>query len=82
MILGFNLLYDTVGTTPYCTTSFPRRGNAALFSIQTTHVRGGLNLHAFVQHKNREDASWSSAGGFQLRITRRALGASASSGSS
>jgi len=66
MILGFNLLYDTVGTTPYYTTSFPRRGNAALFSIQTTHVRGGLNLHAFVQHKNREDASWASAGGFAV----------------
>ena len=42
MILGFSLLYDTVGTTPYRTTSFPRRGLAALFSIQTTHVRGAL----------------------------------------
>jgi hypothetical protein len=64
MILGFNLLYDTVGTTPYCTTSFPRRGLAALFSIQTTHVSSGLTLDAVVQHKNREDTSWTNAGTF------------------
>jgi hypothetical protein len=64
MILGFNLLYDNVGTTPYRTTSFPRRGLAALFSIQTTHVGGGLTLSAVVQHKNREDASWTNAGTF------------------
>jgi hypothetical protein len=61
MILGFNLLYHT---TPYYTTSFPRRGLAALFSIQTTHVRGGLTLNAAVQHRNREDASWTNAGTF------------------
>ena len=64
MLLGFTLLYDTVGTTPYYTTSFARRGLAALFSIQTTHVRGGLTLNAVVQHKNREDVSWSNAGSF------------------
>jgi hypothetical protein len=64
MILGFSLLYDTVGTTPYRTTSFPRRGLAALFSIQTTHVRGALTLNAVVQHRNREDASWTNAGSF------------------
>ena len=64
MILGFSLLYDAVGTTPYYTTSFLRRGLAALFSIQTTHVRGGLTLNAVVQHKNLEDASWTNAGSF------------------
>ncbi|MCK6458556.1 MAG: hypothetical protein L6Q95_01515 [Planctomycetes bacterium] len=64
MLLGFSLLYDTVGTTPYYTTPFARRGLAALFSIQTTHVRGALTLNAVVQHKNREDTSWSNAGSF------------------
>jgi hypothetical protein len=64
MILGFNLLYDLAGNTPYYTTSFPRRGLAALFSIQTTHVRGGLALSATVQHRNREDPSWTDAGTF------------------
>jgi hypothetical protein len=64
MILGFNLLYDTVGTTPYHTTPFPRRGNAALFSIQTTHYASGLTLNATVQHRNLEDASWTNAGSF------------------
>jgi len=64
MIIGFNLFYDTVGTTPYRTTSFPRRGLAALFSIQTTHVRGALTLTAVVQHKNLADTSWTNAGTF------------------
>jgi hypothetical protein len=64
MILGFNLPYDMVGTTPFYTTSFARRGNAALFSIQTTHYSSGLTLNAFVQHKNFEDPSWTNAGTF------------------
>jgi len=64
MILGFNLLHDMVGTTPFRTYPFPRRGLAALFSIQTTHVGGGLTLNAVVQHRNREDASWTNAGTF------------------
>jgi hypothetical protein len=67
MILGFNLFYDQVGTTAYRTNPFPRRGMAALFSIQTTQVGvggGPLTLNAVVQHKNREDASWTNAGTF------------------
>ncbi len=65
MILGFNLLYDQVGTTPFRTNPFSRRGMAALFSIQTTHVgSGALTLNVAVQHRNREDASWTNAGTF------------------
>jgi hypothetical protein len=64
MILGFNLFYDGVGTTPFYTNPFPRRGLAALFSLQTTHVPASLTLNASVQHKNLEDASWTTAGVF------------------
>ena len=65
MILGFNLFYDQVGTTAYRTNPFPRRGLAAIFSIQTTHFAGAsLTLNAVVQHKNREDSSWTNAGTF------------------
>lgn len=67
MILGFNLLYDQVGVTPYLTNPFPRRGLAALFSILTTHVGvggGPLTLDAVVQHRNLEDPSWTDAGTF------------------
>ena len=64
MILGFNLFYDTIGTTPFRSNPFPRRGMAALFSIQTSHVRSGLTLNVAIQHKNREDTSWTTAGTF------------------
>ena len=66
MILGFNIFCEIAGNAPYRTNPFPRRGLSALFSIQTTHVSGTGNptLNAIVQHKNREDTSWTTAGSF------------------
>ena len=64
MILGFNVYCDGATSTPYHTTSFPRRGQAAVFSLQVTHLSATTTLDVTVEHRNREDTSWSTAGSF------------------
>ena len=52
------------GTVPFYSPSFGRGGEAALFSLDVTHLSGGPSLLVDIEHKNAEDTTWSSAGAF------------------
>ena len=54
------------GTVPFYSPSFPRGGEAALFSIEVTHLFGSSppSLAVTIEHKNEDDTTWSSAGSF------------------
>jgi len=53
------------GTTPYFSPSFPRGGEAALFSLEVTHKMGSSpSLAVTIDHKNEEDTTWTAAGAF------------------
>jgi hypothetical protein len=64
MIVGTQITHDGTGTTPYYSPSFPRGGEAAVFSVDVTHLGGTPTLVVTVDHKNEEDTSWSAAGAF------------------
>ena len=64
MIVGSTILHDGTGTTAFYTPSFPRGGEAAVFSVDATHVNGSPTLVVTVEHKNVEDTSWTTAGTF------------------
>lgn len=64
MIVGTQITHDGTGTTAYYSPSFPRGGEAAVFSVDVTHMRGGPTMVVTVEHKNVEDTSWSTAGTF------------------
>ncbi|MHC4490398.1 MAG: hypothetical protein ACYTDU_02070 [Planctomycetota bacterium] len=64
MIVGSQITHDGTGTTPYYSPSFPRGGEAAVFSVDVTHMGGTPTLVVTVDHKNVEDTSWSTAGTF------------------
>ena len=53
------------GTVPYYSPSFPRGGEAALFSLEVTHKWGtSPSLAVTIEHKNMEDVSWATAASF------------------
>jgi hypothetical protein len=64
MIVGTQITHDGTGTTPYYSPSFPRGGEAAVFSIDVTHKGGTPTMGVDVEHKNVEDTSWSTADSF------------------
>jgi hypothetical protein len=55
---------DTIYTAP-----FPRRGQAALFTVEATQVAGSPTLSLEVQHKNRDETVWLGAGTFSSITT-------------
>ena len=59
---GFNLL--VMGGTPLYSPSFPRGGEAALFSVEVLALLGSPSIAIDVQHKNYDDTAWTSAGSF------------------
>ena len=64
MIVGTQLTVMG-GTTPFYSPSFPRGGEAALFSLEVTHIWGSSpSLAVSVEHKNEDDTTWASAGSF------------------
>ena len=64
MIVGTRLTVMG-GVTPYYSPSFPRGGEAALFSIEVTHTSGtSPSLAVVVEHKYEDDTAWGSAGSF------------------
>ncbi len=64
MIIGTTIMHDGAGSTPYYSPAFPRGGEAATFSINTTHLAGGPTLVVAIQHKNADETSWGVAGTF------------------
>lgn len=61
-ILGDILIHDGNGSNPYYSPPFGRGGEAAVFTVEVTVRHGNPSLVFEVEHKNAEDASWSSAG--------------------
>jgi len=60
-----------VGTTifrfdgnPYYSPAFPRGGEAAVFTVETTHVSSSPTFDVTIQHKNEADTSWTDLGAF------------------
>ena len=62
MTTGFNLF--VMGGTALYSPSFPRGGEAALFSAETLAKIGAPSLTIDVEHKNFDDTTWTSAGTF------------------
>jgi len=62
MTTGFNLF--VMGGTALYSPTFPRGGEAALFSVQTLAKIGSPALSIDIEHKNTEDTTWTSAGTF------------------
>ena len=63
MIVGTQV--TVMGGSPFYSPSFPRGGEAALFSLEVTHKMGtSPSLLVEVDHKNFEDTAWASAGSF------------------
>ena len=52
------------GTVAFYSPSFPRGGEAALFSLEVTHMVGSPSLAVDIEHKNEADTTWASAGSF------------------
>jgi hypothetical protein len=64
---GFNLL--VMGGTALYSPSFPRGGEAALFSVEVLALLGSPSIAIDVQHKNYDDIAWTSAGSFSAITT-------------
>ena len=63
MIVG--TLITVMGGTAFYSPSFPRGGEAALFSLEVTHKMGSSpSLAVSLEHKNEDDTTWTSAGAF------------------
>jgi len=62
MTTGFNLF--VMGGTALYSPSFPRGGEAAMFSAEVLAKIGGPSLSIDVEHKNFEDTTWTSVGTF------------------
>ena len=53
------------GVTPFYSPSFPRGGEAALFSIEVTHKWGtSPSLAVTIEHKNADETTWTTAASF------------------
>ena len=68
-VLGDTLVHDGSGTTPFYTPPFQRGGEAAVFTVEVTHLQGSPSLTVTLQHKNVEDSSWSAVGAFSAITT-------------
>ena len=44
--------------------AFPRGGEAAVFTVECTHVADSPTFVVTVQHRNEEDTSWTDLGAF------------------
>ena len=64
MIVGTTLMHDGTGITPYFTPTLPRGGEAAVFSVDVTHLAGSPTLVVTVEHKNEADTAWGTAATF------------------
>ncbi len=62
MVVGTTLMVSTTGAAYYSPT-FPRGGEAALFSVEVTQVHM-VTFTVDVEHRNEEDTAWTSAGAF------------------
>ena len=62
MVVGTTLIVSTTGAAYYSPT-FPRGGEAALFSVEVTQVHS-VSFTVDVEHRNEEDTTWTSAGAF------------------
>ena len=62
--IGDTILHDGSTDPTYYTPPFGRRGEKAVFTIETTHTKGGPVVTPSVEHKNPEDTTWTVAGSF------------------
>ena len=62
MVLGTTLF--KLDGTPYYSPPFAKGNDAALFSVQVSHVANSPSLVVTVQHRNNNETSWSNAGAF------------------
>jgi hypothetical protein len=67
MTTGFNLF--VMGGTALYSPSFPRGGEAAMFSAETLAKIGSPSLAIDVEHKNFDDTTWTSVGAFTAITT-------------
>lgn len=44
--------------------AFPRGGEAAVFTVETTHVSSSPTFDVTIQHKNEDDTSWADLASF------------------
>lgn len=70
MIIGMTIIQSATAGDPYYSPSFPRGGQSALFSIETTHLKGTPTLVVALEHKNADDAAWTAAGTFSNITTK------------
>ena len=61
--------YFVMGGTALYSPSFPRGGEAAMFSVETLAKIGSPSLAIDVEHKNFDDTTWSSVGTFTAITT-------------
>lgn len=63
-------LFIRLGGASYNSPTFPRGGLAALFGIEVLALSGtSVSFECLVQHKNREDTSYTTAGTFASMTT-------------
>ena len=62
--IGDTVVHDGTGTTPYYSPLFGRGGEAAVFSVEATHIKGTPGLVVAIEHKNAEDTTFTNAGTF------------------
>ena len=67
MTTGFNLF--VMGGTALYSPSFPRGGEAALFSVEVLALLGSPSIAIAIEHKNMDDTSWTVAGSFSTIST-------------
>jgi hypothetical protein len=63
------MLSDTQ-TDAYLSPEFPRGGLAAVFTVETTHLKGNPTLVVKVEHRNEDETSWATAGTFSNITTK------------
>ena len=64
MIIGSHIEHSDTGSTSYYSAVFARRGFAAVFQVDVTHIKGSSTLLVSVEHKNKDETSWAAAGTF------------------
>ena len=62
MVVGTTLV--KLDGNPYYSPSFPRGGLAGTFAVDTTHYQGLTNLAILVEHRDENETSFTSPGGF------------------
>jgi len=63
MIVGTQI--TVMGGSAFFSPTFPRGGEAALFSLDVTHKMGtSPSLAVSIEHKNEDETTWAAAGAF------------------